>query len=328
MSSVAFASCLSQQLTAYVALRRSLGYELRSQPYLLRQFDRVVSREMPAPGPVTRELVESYLRSLAHLRPTTRRIRLSMIRQFLLFLRQLEPATYIPDRTVEPGRASPRSAYIFTEDEVRALVHAAHRYPPRYGCRRWRLYATLFGLLYVTGMRVSEALALTLQDLDLREAVLRIRKTKFHKARLVPLQESTCAALRQYLLTRAERGHPTHGDAPLFVNGDGKRLPYTSVRQAFHTSARLAGIEGGVSDRTPRIHDLRHTTAVRRLHLWYRAGENVQALLPVLVTYLGHSSVSSTALYLTTTAELLAEASARFERAFGQDRVPDSGGAR
>jgi len=172
-----------------------VGHELRSQTCCLQGFDRVVDREMQSPGSVSRELIEAYLRTLAHLQPITRRLRLSTIRQFLLYLRQFDPATYIPDRSLEPGRSSPRLPYIFTEDEVRALTQAAYEYPNRYRARRWPLYPTLFGLLYVTGMRISEALSLTLADLDLGQALLRIRKTKFHKARLIPLHPSSCGAI-------------------------------------------------------------------------------------------------------------------------------------
>jgi integrase len=323
-----FSSSLADHLSGYLALRRSLGYELRSQVSLFRQFDRVIAREMPGPGPVTRALVEAYLRSLAHLQPLTRRVRLSMIRQFLRYLRQVEPATFVPDRSLEPARSAPRSPYIFTDDEVRALVRTASRYPLRYGCQRWLLYPTLFGLLYVTGMRISEALALTLGDVDLDRAVLRIRRTKFHKARLIPLAASTCAAVRQYLVARAERGHPTTPEAFLFIGPRQPRLPYSNVRTAFHTITRMAGIGPPRGGRPPRIHDLRHTAAVRRLVLWYREGKNVQALLPALVTYLGHSSVRGTALYLTTTAELLTEASRRFEQAFDLGAAPRQGGLR
>jgi site-specific recombinase XerD len=322
-----FCSCLAERFSAYVALRRNLGYEFRSQVYFLRQFDQVVAREIKAPGPVPREVVAAYLRSLSRLQPTTRRVRLSLVRQFLLFLRQFEPATYIPERMDDPGHGTPRSPYIFTDNEIRGLVQAAYRYPPRYGCRQWVLYPTLFGLLYVTGMRVSEALALTLRDVDLQEAVVRIRKTKFHKSRLIPLANSTRDAIRRYLVARAHRAHSTEADAPLFVNDDGKRLPYRTVQQAFHVSARMADINGNGCGRRPRVHDLRHTAAVRRLHLWYREGKDVQALLPVLVTYLGHSSVSSTAVYLASTGELLSEASARFEQAFDHLTDPDNGGA-
>jgi site-specific recombinase XerD len=299
---------------------------MRSHQYILRQFDRVVRRQITSRDSVSRKVIEKYLRSLAHLQPITRRLRLSMIRQFLLYLRRFEPTTFVPDRSMEPARSTPRTPHIFTDAEICNLIRVAYQHPPRYPCRRWLLYPTLFGLLYVTGMRVSEALGLKLADVDLPQALLRIRKAKFHKARLVPLVQSSCAALKRYLTARAERGHPTVPDAYLFVNDQGKRLPYTTVRNAFHRIARIAGIETEAR-RRPRIHDLRHTAAVRRLYLWYREGKNVQALLPVLSTFLGHSAVSGTAIYLTTTAELLAEANARFEKHYG-DHASNEGGYR
>ena len=221
-----FSSPLAERFSAYVALRRSVGYELRSQVYLLRQFDQIVTQEMPVPGPITREVVAAYLRSLSHLQATTRRVRLCMLRQFLLFLRQYEPTTYIPDRMDDPGHASPRSPYILSETQIAAIIQAAHGYPQRYPVRQWLLYPTLFGLLYVTGMRISEALGLKLPDVDLQNAVIRVRKTKFHKDRLIPLRDSTCVVLRRYLAARAERGYSTAAEAFLFVNEKGLRLPY------------------------------------------------------------------------------------------------------
>jgi site-specific recombinase XerD len=326
MSGTFFSSYLAEHLSAYLALRRSLGCETGTLSYLLRQFDGVVAKQTHSPRPVSREIVEEYLRSLAHLQPTTRRLRLSVIRQFLFYLRRFEPATFVPDHSMGPTRPEPRKPCIFTENEMRALIRAAYSYPrrQRYGC--WLLYPTLFGLLYVTGMRVSEALALKLDDIDLAQSVLWIRRTKFHKSRLIPLAGSSCLALRRYLSARAERGHQTTPDAFLFVNNGGKRIPYYSVREAFHVVTRKAGIELGSRHR-PKIHDLRHTAAVRRLYSWYKEGKNVQALLPVLVTYLGHSSVSGTAIYLTTTAELLAEASARFEKNFDLQPEGKKGGS-
>jgi integrase/recombinase XerD len=315
MNATFFSSCLAEHLSAYLALRRSMGCETGTLAYLLRQFDRIVAKQMHSPRPLSREVVEEYLRTLAHLQPTTRRLRLSLIRQFLFYLRRFEPATFVPDRSMGPTRPEPHKPWIFTENEIRDFIQAAHRYPRRQRSGYWLLYPTFFGLLYVTGMRVSEALALKLEDIDFKQSLLRIRRTKFHKARLIPIAGSSCAALRRYLVARAERGHRTTPDAFLFVNSRGKRLPYYSVRAAFHVIARLAGIE--LEARLhPRIHDFRHSAAVRRLYLWYREGKNVQALLPVLVTYLGHTTVSGTAIYLTTTAELLAEASARFEKSF------------
>jgi len=321
---IVYTSFLADHLSDYVALRRHLGYELRSQLYVLRQFDRVVEREMTAPGPLTRAVVEAFLRSLAGLQPITRRLRLSTVRQFLLYLRQFEPATFIPERSLEPVRSSPRAPYIYTDEEIHALLRAALRYPYRYPTRCWLLYRTLIAFLYATGMRISEALALTLGDIDWRHDLVHIRKTKFHKARLVPLTASTCEGLRRYLRARAERGHLTTPEAPLFVRTGSRRLPYRTARGAFRCIVRMAGVGREAGSRWPRLHDLRHTAAVRRLSLWYRDGKDVQALLPVLVTYLGHSALRCTEIYLTTTAELLSEASARFERCFQLDANPSA----
>jgi site-specific recombinase XerD len=325
MSNALFSSSLAQYLSNYLALRRSLGYEMRHNLFVLRQFDRAVAAGIQSPEPVSRDIIEEYLRSLAHVQPNTRRLRLSTVRQFLLYLRRFEPATFVPDRSMEPAHtASRRIPYIFTENEICKLIRAAYGHPARQKCRRWLLYPTLLGLLYVTGMRVREALQLKLEDLDLRERILRIRKAKFHKARLVPLAESTCAAVKRYLMARAERGHPTAAGAHLFVTDRGNRLPYASVWKVFHLIAHMAGIEGKARP-IPRIHDLRHTMAVRRLYLWYHEGKNVQALLPVLSTFLGHSTVSGTAIYLTTTAELLAEANLRLKKHLGDPACKKGG---
>lgn len=325
MKEILYTSVIAEHLGSYVALRRNLGYELRTQVYTLGQFDRVVDQEMTRPGSVTREVVEAYLKSLDGLQPITRRVRLSAVRQFLLYLRQFEPETFVPDSSLAPARSSPRAPYIYTNEEIRALLREALNFPFRYPRRRWLLYHSLLAFLYATGMRISEALALMLRDVDLNRGLVHIRKTKFHKARVVPLLGSTCEGLGRYLTARAERGHPTTPEAPLFVNKEGKPLPYSTARQAFAAIAKCAGVRGAKETRRPRIHDLRHTAAVRRLYLWYQAGKDVQALLPVLVTYLGHSAVRCTEIYLTTTAELLAEANKRFENHLDLDAQSKGG---
>ena len=148
---------------------------------------------------------------------------------------------------------------------------------------------------------------------------MHIRTTKFHKSRVVPLATSSCEALKRYVVERAERGHATTPAAPLFVSANGGPLPYSTARQAFRRITQMAGVRGPPDARSPRLHDLRHTAAVRRLYLWYSEGKDVQALLPVLVTYLGHSAIYCTEVYLTATSELLAQASQRFEERFPLD---------
>lgn len=328
MTTGPYASFLASHLTEYVAFRRSLGFELRTQVGVLRQFDRVLQHELPHGGPITPGMVEAFLRSLVGCRPITRRLRLSIVRQFLRYLSQHDPATFIPGRAFEPARAKPRPPHIYTDEEIQALLRAAQAFPLRYPRRRWLLYPTLIAFLYATGLRISEALALTLEDFDWRLAVVHVRQTKFHKSRLVPFTSSSAVAIQRYLIARAERGHATTPTAPFFVRHHGGRLSYSTAAHAFRRIVRDAGVRTEPGTRNPRLHDLRHSAAVQRLALWYREGKDVQALLPVLVTYLGHSAIWCTEIYLTATAELLDQASTRFEQYFPLDRELPGGSPR
>ncbi|MBU0610161.1 MAG: tyrosine-type recombinase/integrase [Armatimonadetes bacterium] len=315
MTTVQFTSPAAERLTAYIELRRSLGFDLRSQECILGKFDRLLAREMAAPCPITREHVESFLRSLAGLATLTRRMQLSNVRQFLIYLKQFEPLTFIPDKAMEPAHSSPRAPHIYSEEEIRKILDGLLRYGAGpIGPLRSRAYCTLIALLSATGLRVSEALALRLGDLDWRQALLHVRKTKFHKARMVPLAPSTCAGLKRFLTMRAEHGHATTPDAFIFVADRARPFAYGTANRVFNIAARQAGLRGPPGTRGPRIHDLRHTHAVRCLLGWYRAGKDVQALVPVLATYLGHSRVSGTDVYLTATSELLEQASERLDR--------------
>jgi site-specific recombinase XerD len=312
-----FASVLRDDLAAYVTFRRALGFDLRSQVYTLVKFDRVVGRTMAKRGPVMREIVEAFLRGQAGLAPLTRKRQLSDVRLFCLYLRHTELESFVPDRDMEPGRGAPRAPHIYSPDEIRTLLAGALalRFRPR-GALRPRTYHCLLALLYATGMRISEALALDLGDLDLRQDLLRIRRTKFHKSRLVPLAASTVVGLKHYLVLRAEHGSATSADASLLVGERGQRIPYRTALGVFIRIARKAGLRGPPGNSGPRLHDIRHTYAIDRLLGWYREGKDVQALLPVLSTYLGHARVTDTQVYLHTTEEILTLAGERFHRRF------------
>ena len=170
-------------------------------------------------------------------------------------------------------------------------------------------------LLYGTGMRIGEALSLTLQDVDLENRVLRVRNSKFFKTRLVPIGPRLAMVLADYLLRRHQLAL-LDGEASAFLAArTGLPLEDKYVNKLFGRVRKAAGIRREATARyQPRIHDIRHATAVHRVIAWYRAGADVQRLLPQLATYLGHVDVASTQRYLSMTPELLHEASLRFER--------------
>jgi site-specific recombinase XerD len=164
-------------------------------------------------------------------------------------------------------------------------------------------------------LRFSEATRLTLADVDMTEDVLTIRATKFYKSRLVPIGSQLATVLANYMPPR-RRGALAQGEASfLLANRDATRLASSTVQAAFDALRRIAGVHGSAGGRQiPRLHDLRHSFAVHRLTAWYRRGADVQRLLPVLSTYLGHSDLEGTKVYLSMTPELLQQASLRFAR--------------
>ena len=176
-------------------------------------------------------------------------------------------------------------------------------------------FRALLLLLYGAGLRVGEALGLAQEDVDLPGALLTVRGTKFYQTRLVPVGPDLARALESYATTRAAFPPPAEGVATFLASCDGTPLKTRTVHKAFDALRRHAGVRNVEGARyQPRLHDLRHAFATKRLASWYRQGADVQRLLPVLSTYLGHVNLAGTQVYLTMTPELLREASLRFER--------------
>jgi integrase len=228
------------------------------------------------------------------------------------FLAQTYPDTYVPGPAWGPRQQSGFRPHIYTPTEITTLLDEAARLKPR-GSLRPQTFVTLLGLLYCSGLRISEALALRLTDFDAAEATLWVRESKFHKSRAVPLLAGVVQALKRYRRERARHGHQQDPEAPFFVNEHRRGCAYPHVCATFLQIARRCGLRGPAGTRGPRIHDFRHTAAVHRLLAWYRAGGDVQARLPLLTEFLGHVSVVSTQVYLEITAELLGEAARRFQ---------------
>jgi site-specific recombinase XerD len=216
-----------------------------------------------------------------------------------------------------PLRAPP---YIYARDELQRLLDPRNVEICRRGARQLDAvtFRTLLLLLYGAGLRFSEATGLTLADVDLSEATLTIRDTKFYKSRLVPVGSQLAAELANYMSVRTRDGRAQGEAAFLLANRHGTRLASSTVQTAFEALRRIAGVHGAeVGRQTPRLHDLRHSFAVHSLTAWYRQGADVQRLLPILSTYLGHSDLEGTKVYLSMTPELLQQASLRFARYAG-----------
>jgi integrase len=203
--------------------------------------------------------------------------------------------------------------HLFSERHLEELLAATERLRRSYELRPLT-YRTLFGLLASTGLRVSEALKLTGEQADLERGILQVEQTKFKKSRLVPLHSTVTQALRRYAAVR-DRQWGSRGEKAFFVGRRGLALPYRTVGGTFRWLCNSLGWYRGNGEwPRPRIHDLRHSFACRRLLQWYRDGENVHHRIAALSTYLGHSRVTDTYWYLTGTPELLALAGSRFEQ--------------
>ena len=183
-------------------------------------------------------------------------------------------------------------------------------------------YSTLFGLLASTGLRISEALRLDKAHVDLTSGILRIEQTKFCKSRLVPLHSSVTQAMRRYACEH-DSGSTARNSEAFFVGRDGRALPYSTVRNTFRRLCSQLGWRSNGMLPRPRIHDLRHSFACRRLLRWYQQGVDVDHAIAALSTYLGHCKVTDTYWYLTGTVQLLATASERFERFMGHSAGGD-----
>ncbi len=300
--------------TAYLAHRRAFGFALRSEGRLLLSFARFADA-CGHDGPLTNDLVLRWA-AQPKLGPRSCQFparRLDAIRPFARYRAAFDPATEVPPcHLLGPPRRRPLH-HIYTPSQIAALVAAAAALAPPAGLRS-ATYATLFGLLAACGLRVSEALRLTHADTDLAAGMLTIRATKFHKSRLVPLHPTTAAALRDYAAHRA-RAVPRPFAPTFFTSAQGVPLPSSTVSTVFGRLRSHLGWDTLVP--RPRIHDMRHTFACRRIEQWYAAGVEVAPRVAALATYLGHAKVSDTYWYLTGTPVLMALAAQRFE-VFGE----------
>lgn len=239
--------------------------------------------------------------------------KLGIVREFAVYWQTIDPKTQIWPPKVWPMRYRRITPHIYSDAEVAKLLRASLGFDPHDQFRS-RLYYTLFGLIAACGLRVSEALALGLGDVDLDQGLLTIRRTKFNKTRTVPLHATSILELKRY--ARARKKVPAQENSLFFVTPKGTKLAQGVAEWTFNKIALSCGLRK-VSRRGPRIHDLRHTFVVKTLENWYRAEKDVEALLPVLSTYVGHAQPASTFWYMSITPELMALARRRRDRYLG-----------
>lgn len=312
-------------INRYLKLKRSMGSALRVSAYVLYHFNRYLAGHFPDAQYITRAMVFGYLQTIRHLHVTTRKTRLSYIRQLCRFQFQLNPKTYIPEgRLLRPGRETKWGQHIYSEEELQNILRLANR-PKPFDPLRPHTLITLFSLLWVSGMRISEVLKLNLEDVDLAQGIIHIRQTKFLKSRLIPLSRSSTSALSRYLKKRRRYGFDEDPTAPFFVNKWAKRRTksrwtYTPILLEFQSIVRQLGIKNP-RGRDPRLHDFRHTFATRWLSKFYRSGRDPAVSLPILATYLGHVDIYKTQIYLHPSMELLQTAARKFNTHIRQSRA-------
>ena len=296
-----------QRVEDYLAQRRALGFQLRIEGGELLRFARYADASGHQ-GPVTTELALQWAQLSTTATPLYRARRLEVVRTFARHRRAQEPATEVPPKGILGPAHRRTQPYIYSGEEIVRLMRAARQLPAPKGLRG-ETYAAMLGLLACTGLRISEALRLERADVDLTAGVIRVRETKFHKTRLVPLHPSATRALKRYAKKR-------DGVAPLacsfFASEEGQHLPYSTVRHVFRKLAAAVIVSSG-THRRPRLHDFRHAFACQSLLRWYRTGVDVNQRVAALSTYLGHAKISDTYWYLTAIPELMAIAARRFE---------------
>ena len=307
-------SDLDRHLQDYLTVRRALGFKLVGEGQLLAEFVAFAG----AAGErtiITRAALE-WARLPASASPNYLSRRLRAVRGFARYLHALDPTCEVPPIELLPASKYRPAPYLYRDEEIVALMATARGLRPRL---RAATFETLIGLLACTGLRIGEAIRLDREDFDVTHRVLTVRDSKFGKSREVLLDASTVRALADYGEIR-HRLSPHAPQQSFFITTRGTRLCHPTIYLPFRALLDQAGVRHPSPSRHPRLHDLRHSFAVKTLLGWYRDGGDVAARMPLLSTYLGHVDPAATYWYLSAAPELLALAAQRLEQATGGRR--------
>jgi integrase len=304
-------------MKAHVELMRSLGHRYDVYAGYLRRFDRFLQNRPDLVDEPLPALIAAWRQASPRLEHELEAQRCGRI--LSKAWRRSDPTVVLAPsdaRLERQVREAHRRPYIYTDDDIRRLLETARSFPsPLAPLRPLSLY-TMLVLAYCAGLRLSEIVSLTVDDVHVDEATIEIRNTKFFKSRRLPLAPTVVSALQFYLAAREKAGAPVKPSAGLFWHQQAAgRYSHVMAGKLLVRVLRRSGLKPTSGKIGPRIHDLRHSMVVHRMLQWYREGINPQSRLPYLATYLGHKDINSTLIYLTITQELLQQASERFRNA-------------
>jgi integrase/recombinase XerD len=304
---------LRKLIEQYILFRQGLGEKFITNAIILRGFSKAMGDiEL---NEVTSKSVENFLIGKGVM-ASSWYMKLSSLKGFYDYLISRGYTTVCPLPLFGPKKPERFVPYIYSTEEIRRLLIAAISYQKNRGQLDRYMVRTVLLILYGAGLRISEALSLTLWDVRLtrKKSYLMVRETKFYKTRIIPIGPKLRRKLEEYRARRNKKGHSQNREAPFFINRDGTKVNSATFEQAFQRIRIKAKVNRSKeASYQPRLHDLRHTFAVHRLIAWYQQNADIQQLLPLLSTYMGHKYLANTTVYLSMTPELLKEAGHRFE---------------
>ncbi len=305
---------ISEAVLRYINYRRAMGEKYVTGAKNLNRLTKFTGGEIKLEN-VTADIVTDYLYGGHNLANATWFIRYGTLKGFFIWANARGLCNHIPLPSKKPRPQTGFQPYIYSDEELKLLFKTALDYRVRRK-KKELLYPQCIQMVlifcYVLGLRLNESISIRIKDIDMNECVIYIRDTKFYKSRMVPFNESIKDILDSFMAWRKSERLSQDSEANLFLDIKGNPLKAKTIEGIFRRIINRLGISRSDTKQQPRIHDLRHTFAVNRLTAWYRQGADVQQLLPQLSTYMGHSHLNYTSVYLTMTDCLLGEANKRF----------------
>ncbi len=300
---------LKTAVDKYIQLRQSLGYKLRCEKYILYDFVRYMKKEKT--DVITIDHAITWAKSRKNAKKARWSCRLSAVRCFSKYYKIIKSESQIIPDKILSFKYERKAPYIYTDKDVINILNACNSLYPKNPIGKYT-YKTLLGLISVTGMRISEAIALQEDDINFKDKYITVNKSKFNKSRIIPVSDSVIKELKKYQKKR-DNYLPEIKKSSFFISVKGGRPYYSTVQKDFRKIIDSAGLNPKVGGRRQRIHDFRHTLAVRVLLMWYRNGDNVSQKMPILSTYLGHVEPRDTYWYLSAVPELMKLTSQKLE---------------